>query len=86
MQPYSIVLLLLAGSFLACGKPGSVRPPCDAQYVDIPQDTSYLSTPLVIPTQLIEDKLNKLIALEMRDDFEHGNKDGNDDNVKLKIK
>ncbi len=85
MQPYSIVLLLLAGSFLACSKPGSVRPPCDAQYVDIPQDTSYLSTPLVIPTQLIEDKLNKLIALEMRDDFEHGNKEGNDDNIKMKI-
>jgi hypothetical protein len=34
----------MAGSLLACSKPGSVRPPCDAQYVDIPQDTSDLST------------------------------------------
>ncbi len=46
-----------------------------------------MSTPLVIPTQLIEDKLNRAIRQDILhdDDFENKKKNGKKDNFKLKV-
>jgi hypothetical protein len=70
-------ICLLVGLF-ACKKIKTARPLCEEQYVTIPQDTSYVSTPLVIPTQLIEDKLNSTLAdvVKNDDDFNNLNKEG----------
>jgi len=83
---FFIWLMLLVGS-LACKKIHTARPNCTTAYVDIPQDTSYLSTPLVIPTQLIEDKLNLAVGQDIMndDDFESINTKGKKDKLKLKI-
>ncbi len=87
MQHYALVLLFPVVALFACKKINTVRPPCEEQYVTIPQDTSYLSTPLVIPTQLIEDKLNSIMGqvVKQDDDFENLNKEGKKDKIKLKI-
>ena len=66
MPHYFFVLLCFAVGLFACKKVNTVRPPCEAPYGVIPQDTSFLSTPLVIPTQLIEDKLNRALAHIMK--------------------
>jgi Domain of unknown function (DUF4403) len=55
--------------------------PCDDQSLEIPMDTSFLSTALVIPTQLIEDKLNSAVRRDILNDFD-GNKVGK---TKLKV-
>ncbi|MEP7195927.1 MAG: DUF4403 family protein [Saprospiraceae bacterium] len=51
------------------------------------QDTSFLSTALIIPTKIIEDKLNQAIDNELfsDDDFENLNSKGNSDKLKIKI-
>ena len=54
--PTFLLLSLTAGCWLT--QNNNPRPPCEGQFIEIAQDTSYLSTPLVIPTQLIEDKIN----------------------------
>ena len=87
-MPRKIALLFLLGSsLLTCKKIDTPRPPCDAQEIAIPQDTSFLSTPLVIPMQLIEDKLNQAIGQKIieDDDFENPNREGKKDKLKLKI-
>lgn len=68
MRSNSFVFLFLIISLFACKKINTTRPPCEAQYVALSQDTSYLSTPLVIPTRLIEEKLNNSIKLNLLDD------------------
>jgi len=68
MHYYSLILFFLILSLWACKKINATRPPCEAQYVELTQDTSYLSTPLVIPTRLIEEKLNNSIRLNLLDD------------------
>ncbi|MBK8558002.1 MAG: DUF4403 family protein [Lewinellaceae bacterium] len=60
---------------------------CEDQYIDIPKDTSFLSTPLVIPFHLIEEKMNEAVEADIvdDDDFDNANKEGKKDNLKLKI-
>lgn len=55
--------------------------------VVIPQDTSYLSTPLVIPTRIIEEKLNRCIGRQILNDqdFDNLNFEGKKDKLKLKV-
>lgn len=87
MNRFLFALILLSSSFVACKKINTPRPPCAGQEVNIPQDTSFLSTPLVIPTKLIEDKLNQAIGQNIinDDDFDNFNKAGKKDKMKLKI-
>lgn len=87
MQHTIPVLLILVAGLFACKKINTSRPLCEEQYVSIPQDTSYLSTPLVIPVQLIEDKLNSTLGLIVKNDtdFENLDKEGKKDKMKLKI-
>lgn len=81
-----LCLLFLPG-LLFCKKIKNNRPECLVEYLGIPQDTSFLSTPLLIPTQLIEDKLNQVIRRDLLsdDDFDSINADGKKDKLKLKI-
>lgn len=54
-----------------------------------PEDTSYLSTPLVIPTQLIEDKINTAIRQDLINDNDFDNdlkKSGHRDHVKMQVR
>ena len=76
MRTCFLICLFPFVGFLSCKKIHTTRPACEAQYIDIPQDTSYLSCPLVIPTQLIEDKLNIAIGQDIVNDtdFENINK------------
>lgn len=87
MLRYIFSFFILICGVLACKKINNPKPPCDAQELAIPQDTSFLSTPLVIPTQLIEDKLNQAIGEKIieDDDFENPNQAGKKDKLKLKI-
>ena len=87
MQHHFLALFLLAAGCFACKKIATERPPCDAETVIISQDTSYLSTPLVIPTRLIEDKLNRSIGRYILndDDFDNLNIEGKKDKIKLKV-
>lgn len=82
-----LALSLLPICFFACKKITTVRPPCDTETVAIPQDTSYLSTPLVIPTQIIEEKLNNSIGKYIINDidFDNLNIEGKKDKLKLKV-
>ena len=87
MQQYRLALILLVISFFACKKIATEGPPCDAETAVIPQDTSFLSTPLVIPTRLIEDKLNRCIGRYILndDDFDNLNVEGKKDKIKLQV-
>ncbi|MFN0034276.1 MAG: DUF4403 family protein [Saprospiraceae bacterium] len=87
MQRYFLFLVASAFSILACNNISTSRMPCQAEAIVIPQDTSYLSTPLVIPTQLIEDKLNRAIKEDILDDddFDNKNKKGKSDKLKMKV-
>ncbi len=80
-------LILLAICFFACKKISTVRPPCNAETVAVPRDTSYLSTPLVIPTRIIEEKLNSSIGKYILNDvdFDNLNVEGKKDKLKLKV-
>lgn len=81
------VLVFLCSCLFACKKINTLLPPCETVDLILRHDTSYLSTPLVIPTQLIEDKLNQAIGQQIMDDqdFENVNKKGKQDKLKLKI-
>lgn len=87
MRYYFLVFILLFIGFSACKRINAPRPPCKGEYLEIQQDTSYLSTPLVIPTRLIEEKLNRAIGEDIvdDDDFENINKKGKRDKLKLKV-
>lgn len=87
MRYYFPAFIFLFVGLFACKKIKTARPLCEEQYVTIPQDTSYVSTPLVISTQLIEDKLNSTLAdvVKHDDDFDNLNKEGKKDKIKLKI-
>ena len=87
MQHAVLALLFLVSGFSACKKINAVRPPCETEEVVIPQDTSYLSTPLIIPTRLIEEKLNRAIGRDIvnDDDFGSISDEGKKDQLKLKI-
>lgn len=43
-------------------------PPCNSEITEIRQDTSYLSTPIIIPVHLIEDKLNRALQHDLMDE------------------
>jgi Domain of unknown function (DUF4403) len=62
-------------------------PDCVPQILAIRHDTSFLSTPLVIPTQLIEDKLNRAFRQDIMndDDFDDKKEDGVGDKLKMKV-
>ena len=83
----AFVLLLLCFAHFACHDTQTERAPCEDQYVDIPKDTSYLSTPVVIPIHLIEEKLNESVQEDILgdDDFGNRNKKGTKDKLILKI-
>ncbi len=87
MRHPCLVLIFLIIGLIACKKIKTERPPCSDAEVFIPIDTSYLSTPLIIPTHLIEDKLNQVIGKVLREDpdFEHLNADGEKEGLKMKI-
>ncbi|TAK46605.1 MAG: DUF4403 family protein [Saprospiraceae bacterium] len=87
VQQYHLVSVFLAFVFFACKEIDTERPPCDAENVTIPHDTSFLSTPLVIPTRLIEDKLNRSMGQYILhdDDFDNLNIEGKKDKLKLKV-
>lgn len=87
MQRFILALFFLASGLLACQKNKAAPPRCDEQYVSIPQDTSYLSTPLVIPTQLIEDKINSTLGQVIKNDqdFDNLDKEGKKDKTKIKV-
>lgn len=57
----------------------------NAPYVAVQQDTSYVSTPVIIPQQLLQDKINNALRKDIiRDeDFENVNKVGKKDRMKL---
>lgn len=79
MRNFVLILASLLALFATACQRTRIAPayePCHMQ-VDIPQDTSFLSTPLVIPTHLIEDKINTAI----KKDFI---KDDNFDNISKK--
>ena len=72
----------------ACAKVGPPRPDCMAQDPVISVDTSHLSTPLIIPVQLIEDKMNRAINQELIKDESFDNpskKTGKKDRLKVKV-
>jgi|GEM_PF-3663584 len=87
MRHPCLVLIFIVIGLFACKKIKTERPPCLEEAVIIPIDTSYLSTPLVIPTHLIEEKLNQVVGQVLREDpdFEHINADGEKEGVKMKI-
>lgn len=87
MRHCVLALFILTVGHFACKNIKTERPPCEDQYDVIPQDTSFLSTPLVISLQLIEDKLNESIERDIVDDdnFDNANKEGKADKLKLKI-
>ncbi len=87
MQRYPLILLILIFGVFACKQLDVPPPPCATEVPEIHQDTSYLSTPLVLPTRLIEAKLNQAIGQNVLndDDFESINKKGKRDKLKLKI-
>ena len=87
MQRFILALFFLASGLLACQKNKAAPPRCDEQYVSIPLDTSYLSTPLVIPTQLIEDKINSTLGQVIKNDqdFDNLDKEGKKDKTKIKV-
>ncbi len=87
MRYYFVGFILLTVGLFACKKIKPVPLPCNTQDIVIPQDTSFLSTPLVIPTQLIEDKLNQAIQKDILndEDFDNLNKKGKKDKLKLKV-
>jgi Domain of unknown function (DUF4403) len=49
----------------SCKQKENVVPPCNGVMTEIQQDTSYLSTPIIIPVQLIEDKLNRALKRDI---------------------
>jgi Domain of unknown function (DUF4403) len=88
MQQCFFAFMIPVVGLLACKQIKTDQPPpCESQYVVVPQDTSFLSTSLIIPTQLIEDKLNNAIGQEILndDDFDSSKKSKESDNLKLKI-
>lgn len=78
--------ILLAALF-SCQKINTARPNCDPSPVVIRQDTSFLSTPLVIPARLIEDKINRAIREDFinDEDFDNLNRFGKKDRLKMKV-
>ncbi len=86
-QYWIFAIFLLNFGHFSCHNIKTERPPCEDQYVDIPKDTSYLSTPVVIPIHLIEEKLNESVKENILDDddFYNPNKKGKKDKLKLKI-
>lgn len=84
---YKTLLVCLAVGLFACKKLHTTRPDCDTQAVVIPQDTSFLSTPLVIPTRLITEKLNRAIKQDILNDqdFDSLKKNGKKDHLKMKV-
>jgi hypothetical protein len=85
MHYHTLILFFLILSLWACKKINAVRPPCEAQYVELTQDTSYLSTPLVIPTKLIEEKLNNSIGYELLDNDKPSKGKYQADDMKFKV-
>jgi hypothetical protein len=73
--------------FFCLQKITTVRPPCNTVTVAIPWDNSYLSTPLVIPTRIIEEKLINSIGKYIINDIDFDNLDieGKKDKLKLKV-
>ena len=78
MQHPFLSLILLAVCCFGCKKIATQRPPCDTETITIPRDTLFLSTPLVIPTRIIEEKLNRSIGRYILndDDFDNLNMEG----------
>jgi Domain of unknown function (DUF4403) len=74
-------ILLSISAFFACTEVKKPRLPCEMVEIPIPLDTSYLSTPVVIPLRLIEKKLNRMIKKDIPNHFA----DENEDKLKLKI-
>ena len=70
----------------SCDNIHTVRPPCQDQSVVIATDTSFLSTPLVISTRLIEHKLNSAIQQDILSDEDFGNRNSKGKRDKLKLK
>ncbi len=87
MQHCFFTIILISVCLGSCNNIHTVRPPCIEQSFVISTDTSFLSTPLVIPAQLIEDKLNHAIQQNILNDqdFENRNKKGRRDKLKLKV-
>ena len=87
MRDPCIVLIFLILGLFACKKIKTERPPCSEEAAVIPIDTSYMSTPQVIPTHLIEVKLNRVVRKVLREDpdFEHVNEDGEKEGLKMKV-
>jgi hypothetical protein len=83
----NIFIVCWAITILACKKLDTVRPPCDAQPVSIWQDTSFLSTPLVIPTHLIAEKLNHAVRHDLitDNDFDNRSKGGKKNNTTMTV-
>jgi Domain of unknown function (DUF4403) len=87
MQPLFLPLILLAVCCFGCKKITTERPHCDDETIVIPQETSYLSTPLVIPTRIIEEKLNSCLGQYIVNDmdFNNLNLEGKKDKLKLQV-
>ena len=91
---YPISRLVLCG-FLAwlivmafsCKKIKTTRPECSGKAIALSIDTSFVSTPLVIPAALIADKVNSVIKQNFYhdDDFDNIDRKGKKDNIKLDI-
>jgi hypothetical protein len=89
MRKYLFFVFYLFFGLISCKNkaPITARPDCEVQAMVLPQDTSYLSTPLVIPTQLIEDKLNRAFRQDIvnDDDFDNQKEGGGADKLKMKV-
>lgn len=83
-----LVLTLFLIAQYGCKKLHTIRPACTVEDAVLPIDTSHLSTPLSIPTQLIEDKMNKAIKQELVRDEDFTNiskKTGKPDKLKILV-
>lgn len=72
----------------SCKKIKTTRPDCTGSMIALPVDTSFVSTPLVIASSLIVDRVNAVIKQNFYhdDDFDNINRKGKKDNLKLDIK
>ncbi len=86
---YFVTIIIAIIGLCACKNkaPVTTVPFCEPQVLTMRHDTSFLSTPLVIPTQLIEDKLNRAFRQNVMhdDDFDNNKKDSVGDKLKMKI-
>ncbi len=84
---WSLFFAFMAASLFACQNATHFRQPCETPYLSVPQDTSFVSAPLVIPTQLLEDKINLAIQKDIVNDqdFDSKKKKGKREGIKLKI-